>query len=33
LVHNGTLIIPYVISDVATGFATVEMDALLAELG
>lgn len=32
LVHNGILIIPYGISDAATGFASVELDALLARL-
>jgi predicted GH43/DUF377 family glycosyl hydrolase len=33
LVHNGTLVIPYGISDAATGFATVPLDELLARLG
>jgi len=32
LVHNGILVIPYGISDAATGFATVSLDALLARL-
>jgi predicted GH43/DUF377 family glycosyl hydrolase len=32
LVHNGVLFIPYGISDAATGFATVALDALLARL-
>lgn len=32
LVHNGTLFIPYGISDAATGFASVELDQLLARL-
>lgn len=32
LVHNGLLIIPYGISDTATGFATVPLDDLLAKL-
>ena len=32
MVHNGHLVIPYGISDAATGFATVPMDALLARL-
>ncbi len=32
LVHNGLLIIPYGISDAATGFATVPLDDLLARL-
>jgi len=32
MVHDSTLIIPYGISDVATGFATVSMDALLEHL-
>ncbi len=33
LVHNKTLVIPYGISDAATGFATVRVDDLLARLG
>ena len=33
LVHNKTLVIPYGISDAATGFATVRLDDLLARLG
>ncbi len=33
LVHNGILVIPYGISDAATGFATVPLDSLLARLG
>jgi len=32
LTHNGLLVIPYGISDAATGFATVSLDALLARL-
>ena len=32
MVHNGTLFIPYGISDAATGFATVRLDDLLARL-
>lgn len=32
MIHNGLLVIPYGISDVATGFATVELNALLEEL-
>ena len=32
LVHNGLLVIPYGISDAATGFATVSLDDLLARL-
>ena len=32
LVHNGILVIPYGISDAATGFATVSLDDLLARL-
>jgi predicted GH43/DUF377 family glycosyl hydrolase len=32
LVHNGTLVIPYGISDAATGFATVPLDDLLGRL-
>ncbi len=32
LVHNGLLVIPYGISDAATGFATVSLDELLARL-
>lgn len=32
LVHNGTLVLPYAMSDYATGFATVPMDALLGRL-
>ena len=32
IVHNGKLIIPYGISDAATGFAVVELDALLSRL-
>jgi predicted GH43/DUF377 family glycosyl hydrolase len=32
LVHNGTLFIPYGISDAATGFASVSLDALLPQL-
>jgi predicted GH43/DUF377 family glycosyl hydrolase len=32
LVHNDTLFIPYGISDAATGFASVSLDALLARL-
>jgi len=32
LVHNGILLIPYGISDAATGFATVPLDGLLAKL-
>jgi predicted GH43/DUF377 family glycosyl hydrolase len=32
LVHNGILVIPYGISDAATGFATVPLDDLLARL-
>ncbi|UCD50281.1 MAG: glycoside hydrolase family 130 protein [Phycisphaerales bacterium] len=32
LVHNGMLVIPYGISDAATGFATVSLDDLLARL-
>jgi predicted GH43/DUF377 family glycosyl hydrolase len=32
LVHNGTLVIPYGISDAATGFATVRLDDLLGRL-
>lgn len=32
LVHNGLLVIPYGISDAATGFATVPVDTLLAHL-
>jgi predicted GH43/DUF377 family glycosyl hydrolase len=32
LVHNGLLVIPYGISDAATGFATIPLDDLLARL-
>lgn len=32
LIHNGLLVIPYGISDAATGFATVSLDELLARL-
>jgi predicted GH43/DUF377 family glycosyl hydrolase len=32
LVHNGILVIPYGISDAATGFATVSLEGLLAQL-
>jgi predicted GH43/DUF377 family glycosyl hydrolase len=32
MVHNGTMFIPYGISDAATGFATVRLDDLLARL-
>ncbi len=32
LIHNGDLIIPYGMSDYATGFATVRMDELLDKL-
>lgn len=32
LIHNGILVIPYGISDAATGFATVKLDDLLARL-
>jgi hypothetical protein len=32
MVHNGNLIIPYGISDAATGFAVVELDHLLGKL-
>src|SRR5208282_4290620 len=31
-IHNGTLIVPYAMSDWASGFATVDLGALLAEL-
>ncbi|NOZ20882.1 MAG: glycosidase [Planctomycetes bacterium] len=33
MAHNGTLVIPYGISDAATGFATMSLDDLLAALG
>jgi len=29
MIHNGSLVIPYGISDAATGFASVPMNALL----
>ena len=32
MVHNGWLIIPYGISDAATGFAVVELEELLSRL-
>ena len=32
LIHRGELVIPYGISDAATGFATVPLDELLARL-
>ena len=32
LIHNGTLVIPYGISDAATGFAVVELEQLLGKL-
>ena len=32
LVHNGLLVIPYGISDAATGFATIPLESLLARL-
>ena len=32
LAHNGILVIPYGISDTATGFATVSLDGLLGRL-
>ena len=32
MVHNGLLVIPYAMSDVATSFATVDLEQLLADL-